>query len=69
MDTQRSERERGKIIAAVMAGISAYLEEESCVALAKTIPVRKPAVAINLWHVSGREEMMRMRNLWQRRMV
>jgi hypothetical protein len=63
------DKDRGKTTAAIMAAVNAYLEEEASVALAKAIPIRKPALAMSLWHVSGREEMMRMRNLWQRRIV
>ena len=70
MDTLKGlQKDRGKILAAVMAGVNAYLEEEASVALAKALPIRKPPVAISLWHTSGREEMMRMRTLWQRRIV
>jgi hypothetical protein len=65
-----SQKDRSKILAAVMAGVNAYLEEEASIALAKALPIRKqPPVAISLWHASGREEMMRMRTLWQRRIV
>lgn len=64
------DKDRGKTTAAIMAAVNAYLEqEEASAALVKGIPIRKPALAISLWHVSGREEMMRMRNLWQRRIV
>jgi len=63
------DKDGGKTTAAIMAAVNAYLEEEASAAVATAIPIRKPAIVTSLWHVSGREEMMRMRNLWQRRIV
>jgi hypothetical protein len=61
------DKDRGKMAGAIMAAVNAYMEEEQIAREALTMPQRKPALALSLWHVSGREEMMRMRQLWQRR--
>jgi len=57
---------KDKKIAAIMAAINAYLDEET--ALAVAVPQR-PAAMVSLWQVSGRQEIMQMRALWQRRIV
>jgi hypothetical protein len=56
------------VVAAIVAGVSAYLEEEAKVREQTARPSR-PASLVNLWALSGRQEMMRMRTLWQRRMA
>ena len=61
------DKDRGKITAAIMAAVNAYMEEEEMARAMMAMPQRRPVPAISLWHVSGREEMMRMRQLWQRR--
>jgi len=61
------DKDRGKITAAIMAAVNAYMEEEQMALEMMAVPQRRPVPAISLWHVSGREEMMRMRQLWQRR--
>ena len=53
-------------MAAVGAAIAAYIEEEARLV---AISPRKPPAMANLWVRSGREEMMRMRTLLQRRVV
>jgi len=63
------DKDNGKITAAIMAAVNAYMEEEETARAIMAIPQRQPFPAISLWHVSGREEMMRMRQLWQRRIV
>ena len=63
------DKDKGKITAAIMAAVNAYIEEEARACEAAYVPRRAPAPVISLWHVSGREEMMRMRQLWQRRIV
>jgi len=63
------DKDRGKITAAIMAAVNAYMEEEEKARELMTTAQRRPALAISLWHVSGREEIMRMRQLWQRRIV
>jgi len=62
-----TERDRDKTVAAIMAGVSAYLEEEQAVRR-RAVEV-KPVAGASLWALSGRQEMMRMRTLWQRRIV
>jgi hypothetical protein len=63
------DKDRGKIAAAIMAAVNAYIEEEEMARETIAVPQRRPIPVISLWHVSGREEMMRMRQLWQRRIV
>ena len=63
-----TDKDKGKITAAIMAAVNAYIEEETAYAMIAA-PQRRPVPVISLWHVSGREEMMRMRQLWQRRIV
>ena len=58
--------ERG-LMAAITAAIDAYIEQEA--ALLEEIPLVRPQMATSLWGSSGREEIMRMRGLWQRRIV
>jgi len=63
------DKDKGKM-AAIMAAVNAYMEEEAMAGAMMAIPQQpRPVPAINLWHISGREEMMRMRQLWQRRIV
>jgi len=54
-------------IAAITAAVAAYIEEEK--ALRPAMLQQRPATVSSLWHASGREEIMRMRMLWQRRIV
>jgi hypothetical protein len=63
------DKDKGKITAAIMSAVNAYIEEEEATCAMMPIPQRRPVPVISLWHVSGREEMMRMRQLWQRRIV
>jgi hypothetical protein len=63
------DKDIGKITAAIMAAVNAYMEEEVMAGAMMAIPQPRPVQVISLWHVSGREEMMRMRQLWQRRIV
>jgi len=63
------DKDRGKITAAIMAAVNSYMEDEIAAGAMMSIPQRRPIPVISLWHVSGREEMMRMRQLWQRRIV
>jgi hypothetical protein len=62
------DRQKEKVVAAIIAGIAACIDEEETARGAMT-PRRRPALAANLWPVLGREEIMRMRTMWQRRMV
>jgi hypothetical protein len=65
---QSVETDRQRIIAAIIAGVSSYIEEEERSKAAR-VERQSPSIALNLWSISGREEMMRMRALWQRRIV
>ena len=58
-----------EVVAAILAAVTSYLEEEQKPHSRAAIPSRKLASVVNLWGISGREEMMRMRTLWQRRMA
>ncbi len=60
--------DKSGITAAITAALAAYVEEEEAALLA-AIPLRRPQVTVSLWGSSGREEMMRMRLLWQLRIV
>jgi hypothetical protein len=55
------------IITAITAAVAAYMEEEK--PLVPVMPQQKPVVVTKLWSRSGREEIMLMRKLWQRRIV
>ena len=57
------------VIAAVMAAVNAYLEGEEMAWQAQLRPPRQPSLTLSMWRVSGRDEIMRMRAMWQRRMV
>ena len=60
--------DRQKIVAAIVAGVNAYIQgEETAEDLA--VDRRRLAVPMNLWALKGREEIMMLRMLWQRRMV
>ena len=58
---------KGNVIA-ITAAVAAYIEDEEK-ALRQAVTERRPVVVLNLWGASGREEIMRMRMLWQRRIV
>jgi hypothetical protein len=55
------------IITAITAAVAAYVEEEK--PLVSVMPQQRPVVVSKLWSNSGREEIMLMRRLWQRRIV
>jgi hypothetical protein len=61
-DIEGLSRGRKRVMAAIVAAITAYIKEESL----STAIVAKKA---NLWVISGRSEAMRRRTLWQRRMT
>ena len=57
-----------KVLPAIMAGVAAYIEEQG--RATPTVAQRPIDVAgARLWPMMGREEIMRMRMMWQRRMV
>ncbi|MFU8796023.1 MAG: hypothetical protein ACNA7X_01840 [Dehalococcoidia bacterium] len=59
-------KNRRGTIAAITAAVAAYLEEE---ARAIMPPKPGPVPVFSPWGSSGREEIMLMRTLWQRRIV
>lgn len=61
-------KDKKGIMAAITAAVSAYLEEEQRARPAVALP-RRPTPATSMWRFSGRDEIMRMRTLWQRRIV
>ena len=56
------------MIAAITAAVASYMEEEEK-ARRPVILQRRPVAVSSSWGSSGREEIMRMRMLWQRRIV
>jgi hypothetical protein len=60
-----------KRMAAALAAVNAYIqhEEETACAqqLAATLAAPPPAAQLNIWGMSGRQEMMAMRRLIQMR--
>jgi len=56
------------MVAAITAAVAAYMEEEGR-ALRPAISQRRPVAVSNSWRTSGREEIMRMRVMWQRRIA
>ena len=64
----RSEEERRMLLRSAIAEGADFidLEEEAIVASTAT---RKPVSTISLWKASGRQEIMQMSNLWQRRIT
>ena len=58
---------KGNVVA-ITAAVAAYIEDEEK-ALGQAVTERRPAVDLNLWGAAGREEIMMMRMLWQRRIV
>jgi len=59
---------KGKVTAAVMAAVSAYLEEEERARLAAA-PEAGPVAPTSLWRAFGRWRAMRPGAAWHRRMV
>lgn len=57
-----------KVMAAISAAIGAYLEEENLAAMAAQAAAGAPPFAtINLWAISGRQDAMLQRRMWQTR--
>jgi len=57
-----------EIAAAIMAAVTAYLEEEERARL-RMAPAARPVAPVSLWRVYGLWEAMRPRTAWRRRMV
>ena len=57
---------KDKTIAAVIAAVTQYMDEEqAALAAAEVVPAAKVVPIMNLWGLGGRDEIMRMRGLWQ----
>ena len=59
-----------KRMAAALAAVNAYIQQEEetvCEQLAATQAASPPATHLNMWGMSGRQEMMAMRRLIQMR--
>lgn len=57
-------------MAAALSAVSAYIQQEEetiCAQLAATMAPPPPAIQLNMWGMSGRQEMMAMRRLIQMR--
>ncbi|MBI5115943.1 hypothetical protein HZA56_05675 [Candidatus Poribacteria bacterium] len=57
-----------KVVAAVNAAVVAYIEAEK-VAVQAARPARFAGPATDSWSQSGRQEIMRHRQMWQLRIV
>ncbi len=57
--------EVNKKMAAALAAVNAYMMEEEELALSMAQQAKEPQVQVNMWAISGRQEMMSMRNLIQ----
>ncbi|RJP69531.1 MAG: hypothetical protein C4532_10855 [Candidatus Abyssobacteria bacterium SURF_17] len=60
-----------KIIAAITAGVTGYIQAERAAALAEQVPTARPhgRAVLPTWSRAGREELMRNRQMWQLRIV
>ena len=59
-----------KRMAAALAAVNAYIQQEEetvCAQMAATVAAPPPAAQLNMWGMSGRQEMMAMRRLIQMR--
>ncbi len=59
-----------KVMAAISASIGAYMQEEAAalaVQAEEAAPAAAPHVAINLWAIAGRQDVMFTRRMWQMR--
>ena len=66
-NAEQLEGDKKGTIAAITAAVAAYMGEER--AFSPLLLQRRSVSVASLWHASGREEIMRMRMLWQRRIV
>ena len=56
-----------KVVAAIGTAVTAYIQEEKAAEqAARTRALRPPT---NAWNLSGRQEIMRNRQMWQLRIV
>ncbi len=62
--------EMEKKMAAALAAVNAYIQQEEeavCAQLAATVAGPAPSTQMNIWAMTGRQEMMAMRRLIQMR--
>ena len=64
--TVKTDSERQKTVA-ILAAVAALMQEEESAQKARLR--RRPVQVTSLWPLMGREEMMRMRTMWQRRLA
>jgi hypothetical protein len=57
-----------KVISAIGAAVTAYLEEERAEEAVRP-QIATPAATLRLWGQMGRQEIMRNRQLWQMKIV
>ena len=60
-------RDRSKVMAAVVGGVNAYLEEEKRDEALSKAQGRRNSFTLNLWGIDGRQEMMQAKRIWQMR--
>ena len=58
-----------KKISVIVAAINAYLGEEAVGMDMPSNTKQAHGASVSFWQISGRQEMMQMRSLWQRRIV
>lgn len=59
-----------KKMAAALAAVNAYIQQEEdavCAQMAATVAAPTPPTQLNIWGMTGRQEMMAMRRLIQLR--
>jgi hypothetical protein len=59
--------DRKKIIAAVTAGVNAYMESQERGSALSALRGKRPAFNLNLWGTDGRQEIMQGKRMWQMR--
>jgi hypothetical protein len=57
-----------KVVAAISGAVGAYLEEEAAAKIKADVSVAVPYKPLNIWAISGRQDAMFQRRLWQMRM-
>jgi hypothetical protein len=57
-----------KVVAAISGAVGAYLEEEAAAKAKSEASVVVPYKPLNIWAISGRQDAMFQRRMWQMRM-
>jgi len=60
-------KDRKKVLAAVTAGVHAYIESQTKESAPFALRGKREAFPPNLWGVDGRQEMMQGKRMWQMR--